>query len=757
MDSYQDEQVRELDLADASIRYMQLYGINIILARAIPMLVDGLKPIWRRIIWAMWRAAKDKPMKVANISGDVIKFSPHSDMGTRFFVAGMCQPFSNNMPFLTAESGYGTATNGDDVAHQRYWDAALSKFTMDVFFSEFDGKVNMKENYDGTLMEPITFPAKFPTILLNGSCGIAYTMSSDMLPYNLNEIADATIKLLKNPSADVHLIPDSPTGCDVIKRDNQTLIFQSSFEIDPVNYVITIKNTPVGEYVKNIDKRLSAIMVSKNPFPEIISANDESILLENKIRYVIRCKPCNMYQLMNKLFKRVAGLRVTVSTKNANVVDTDRQTKLYSERQILLAWIQNRLKEKRSYYLRQLVAKTTEANMLEGKVFMLSPKNLVKTIKIFRSCMKKSEIIPSLVEAYKPNVSTSQANYVSDMRAYQLTEGEYRATIEKLNAVNDEITTIKAIVNDPEKIRDKIIEDIKQIKADYGTPRKSKILNLTNEDVTNVAICQILTDGTVCFSETENPEHLASDVTTLHGDEVCLIDQNGKFLWVNVNKLEHGKPLSLTSIGKQQMGQCVAILSNMDRSVVMLSNKGRIKLMPISKIPSNASKKSLIPLDTDETLVSVLEVTDDEDLLMYTSDGMGKRFSVTELNSVNSPDAQGQFIVKERCDAAGIFSLSNKKPLIFYVTRLGRVRVNQAKFLVSGKKFGGLKSIIKLSAQDDLVSVFCVDKTQSVTMYHADGRVSTVNVDSLEPTTMSTEPKKPKHVPGVKVIRATIT
>ena len=243
----------------------------------------------------------------------------------------------------------------------------------------------------------------------------------------------------------------------------------------------------------------------------------------------------------------------------------------------------------------------------------------------------------------------------------------------------------------------------------------------------------------------------------MHGDEVCLIDQNGKFLWVNVNKVEHGKPLSLTSIGKQQMGQCVAILSNMDRSVVMLSNKGRIKLMPISKIPSNASKKSLIPLDADETLVSVLEVTDDEDLLMYTSDGMGKRFSVTELNSVNSPDAQGQFIVKERCDAAGIFSLSNKKPLIFYVTRLGRVRVNQAKFLVSGKKFGGLKSIIKLSAQDDLVSVFCVDKTQSVTMYHADGRVSTVNVDSLEPTTMSTEPKKPKHVPGVKVIRATIT
>ena len=752
-----EENIRPLDLADTSINYMQLYGINIVLQRAIPMLIDGLKPIHRRIIWAMYRAVRDKPMKVANITGDTIKFSPHSDLGTRFFIAGMAQPFSNNMPFLTAESGYGTATNGDDVAGQRYWDAAISKFAMDVFFSEFDGKVNMKENYDGSYMEPITFPAKFPTILLNGSCGIAYTMSSDILPYNLNEVADATIKLLKNPSADIHLIPDSPTGCDVMKRDDTTFVFQSSFEIDTVNYVITIKNTPVGEYVKYIDKRLSAIMSSNNPIPEILSANDESVLLENKIRYVIRCKPCNMYQLMNKIFKRVPGLRVTVSTKNTVVVDTDRQTKTYNERQILCSWIQNRLKEKRSYYLRQLVTETTEYNMLEGKKFMLSPQNLVKTIKIFRSCKRRNEIIPALVAAYKPHVTTSQANYVSDLHAYQLTEGEYQDTLKKIDETCSRISELKSIVNDPEKIRENIITDIKTIKEKYGTPRRSKILNLSNTETANIGICQILTDGTVVFSETENPEHMSSDVTPINGDDVCLIDKHGRFLWVNVNKVEHGKPLSLTSIGKQQMNECVAVLSNVDHSVVMLSNKGRIKLMPIDKIPSNASKKSLIPLDDDEHLVSVLEVTDNEDLLMYTADGMGKRFSVMDLNSVNSPDAMGQFIVKERCDAAGIFTLSNKKPLIFYVTRLGRVRVNQAKFLVTGNKFGNLKQIIKLSPQDDLVAVFCVDKTQSVTMYHADSRVSTVNVDSLEPTTMSSEPKKPKHVPGIKVIRATIS
>jgi DNA gyrase/topoisomerase IV subunit A len=180
--------------------------------------------------------------------------------------------------------------------------------------------------------------------------------------------------------------------------------------------------------------------------------------------------------------------------------------------------------------------------------------------------------------------------------------------------------------------------------------------------------------------------------------------------------------------------------------------------MPTNRIPSNQSRKPLIPLNDDEYLVSILEVNGtSDDLLMYTTDGLGKRFSVSELNMVNSPDAQGQFIVKEDCDAAGIFIVTNKKPLIFYVTRLGRVRLNQSKFLVSGKKFGGLKPIIKLSSQDDLIAVFCCDPSQAVTMYHADGRVSCVNVNSLQPVTMNTPPAKPKHVPGIKVIRATLS
>lgn len=755
-ETYFDD-VDSIDLGDVSKRYMSLYGINIILQRAIPMLTDGLKPLHRRIIWAIYRSSRDKEMKVAEIQGETMKFSPHSELNTRFTVAGLAQPFSNNVPLLSASSGYGTPTCGDDVAAARYWSAGISKFAMDVFFSELDPDVNMKESYDGKYKEPITFPSKFPTILLNGSHGIAYSMSTDVLPYNINEVADATIKLLKNPDAKVNLIPDSPTGCDVIKRNDTTFVMQSSFDVDNVNYTITIKNTPYGEYIQYIDEKLRAIQDSSNPIKEIISADNESDLTEGVFKYVIRCKPCNLYQVINTLFKRVPGFRVTLSTKNCSVIDANRHMQYYNERQILCAWISNRLKEKRSYFLRQLVDQSTKFNMLEGKRFMLSPENLNKTIKAFRGCEEADEIIQALVTTYKDKVSTSQANYVSDLKMSKLTNGEYKRTLEQIEKVKAEIDRLKNIVNDPQCVRDEIINDIKEIRKNYGNPRRSKILNSDTGEQVNIGICQILTDGSVLFSETENPNHFASDVTPIDGDMVCLIDQQGKSLWIDVTKVPHDKPLTLTSIGKEPMGSCVAVIPQSDRSIVMLTNQGRIKLMPIDKIPSNQSRKPLLPLNDNEFIVSILEVTStSEDLLLYTSDGYGKRFSISDLNSVNSPDAQGQFIVKGY-EVAGIFMVNSKKPFIFYATRLGRVRLNQSRFLVSGKKFGGLKPIIKLSPQDDLISVSCVDTDQTVTLYHADGRVSSVNIGSLDPVTMNTPPTKPKHVPAVKVIRTTVS
>jgi DNA gyrase/topoisomerase IV subunit A len=751
----------ELELADYATRAMMLYGVNVNVQRAIPFIADGLKPLQRRILYGIYKKYGKDRVTVASSVGDTIHYSPHGDITMKDSYALLAQPFSNNVPLLKAKGNCGTPAAGKDAAAARYWAVSISPFALDVLFDEFDGKVNMRPNYDNTDKEPITLPAKFPVILLNGSNGIGYTLSSDCLPYNLNDIADATIKLIKNPKAKVKLIPDSPTGCDIIVRDDTTFVMQSSFEIDNLNYTITFKNTPFGEYIVNVDDALRTIQLGPDPIKEIISANEESSDVDfaaNRISYVVRCRPGNMYKIVDKLFRRVSGLRITVSTNNVNVVDPNLRIRKLQPDQILLEWIENRKTEKRAYYLRALVVKSTLKNMLQGKIIMLSPENLNKTIKIFRTCETDAEIIDALVEGYKKEkITTSQAHFISELKLSRLTHGEYVKTVEKLKEVESEIEELKSIVEDPEKVKDKIIDEIKTIKEKYGNSRRSKILNKIADDNVSLKIVQILSDGSVMFNDTENPEHLSSDITTVNEDSVCLIDEFGQFVWIDMNRIDANKQFTLTSIGKTQMGKCVAALSNPDHTFIMLTNQGRIKYMPVNKIPSNASRKPLLPLNEDEHIVSILDIGDtSRDLLVYTSDGYGKRFSISDLNKVSSVDGQGQFILTGY-DVAGIFAINPNKPYLVYVTRLGRIRLNHTKFLGSGTKFGNIKPIIKLTPQDDLIAVFCAEHDQDVTMYHADGRVSTVKLSSLEVSTMSAPPIKPKHVPGIKLIRATLS
>lgn len=755
---YGDDNIPDVDLGPLAERYMCLFGVNINLQRAIPMVQDGLKPVQRRFLYQMYRFYRNSKVRVSVIMGDLMKLHPHGDQGVGDTIARMCQTFANNIPLVEAQGNAGNVTSGDDAAAPRYLDITLPKFTLDTMFDEFDGKVSMKPSYDDSTVEPFCFPAKFPLILVNGTAGIGYTLSSEVPPFNLSEVADATIKLLKNPEAKIKLVPDLPTGCDIIEINKDTFVMQSSFELDMANYVITIKNTPYLKYLEKIDNDLRALQDSPNKIQEILTADDESNLLENDFRYVIRCSPCNLYKVLDKLFKRVSGFRDGISTRNMVVVDTDFMTKKFNTRQILCSWINFRLAYKRGWFLRELVDKTTEQDMLKGKLFMLSSKNIDKTIRIFKACKSREEIIPALVKGYADDhITTSQANFISELRLWQLNATEHDKTQKKLDELNEEIVYIREIVNDPEKIRDVIIEEIKSVKDKYGYPRRSRILNNNSNENVNVGIVQILTDGGIVFAETENPEHLSSDITPITGDEVCLIDEYGAFIKVNTSKVPHDKPMTLTSIGKNVMGRCVAAVSNVANNIIMLTNMGRIKYMPISKIPSNATRKPLIPLGPDEYIVSVLEVPDtsSSDILVYTNDGLGKRFRTTDLNKVMSVDSVGQFILNGY-DVAGMFCINSKKPFLAYVTRLGRIRINHSKFLTTGKKFADPKPIITLTPQDDLIAVFCVDKGQSIVLNHADTRVSTVHIDTLPVSTMSLPPERPKHVPGVRVLRASV-
>ena len=210
--------ITQADLGTLASRYYCLYGVNVNMARAIPSCVDGLKPIHRRILYTIYdRYGKDQ-FTVGSAIGDVMHLSPHGDQGAGDVFAGLAQDFSNNIPLIDSSDGgnSGNAVNGSDAASPRYLQMRISKFAVDVLFSEFDRKVNMIPSYDGKTVEPVTLPSKIPLVLLNGSTGIGLGFSTNIPPYNLNEVINATIKLIKNPDSKIKLIPDSPTCCDII-------------------------------------------------------------------------------------------------------------------------------------------------------------------------------------------------------------------------------------------------------------------------------------------------------------------------------------------------------------------------------------------------------------------------------------------------------------------------------------------------------------------------------------------------------------
>ena len=167
-----------VEASDVSELYMQIYGININLQRSIPMVSDGIKLVVRRILYMMYLKYRNTGVKAASLIGDVLKIHPHGDLGMNAVIAKMCQEFSNNIPLLNAPSNTGNATTGDDYAAPRYIiGITLSNFAKDVLFSEFDGKVNMRESSEVGIYEPFVLPAKFPIILLNGTSGIGWTLA----------------------------------------------------------------------------------------------------------------------------------------------------------------------------------------------------------------------------------------------------------------------------------------------------------------------------------------------------------------------------------------------------------------------------------------------------------------------------------------------------------------------------------------------------------------------------------------------------
>lgn len=461
------------------------YSMYVILDRALPNIADGLKPVQRRIVYAMSELglkATAKHKKSARTVGDVLgKFHPHGDSACYEAMVLMAQPFSYRYPFVDGQGNWGSPDDPKSFAAMRYTEARLSAYA-DVLLGELlQGTVDWVDNFDGTLQEPALLPARLPNILLNGATGIAVGMASDILPHNLTEVANACVHLLDNPKADLPALmqfikgPDFPTDAEIItppevitalyETGNGSVKMRAVYEQEKQNIVITALPYQVSG-AKVIEQ--IALQMQQKKLPMVEDLRDESDH-EHPTRLVIipRSNRVDAEGLMSHLFATTdleRSYRV-----NFNMIGLDGKPRVKNLVTILNEWLVYRLatvQKRLNYRLEKVLERI---HVLEG--LLIAYLNIDEVIAIIREHDNPKQ---GLIARFK--ISERQAEAILEMKLRHLAkleEVKLQAELDELSAERD---NLEAILASEKKLKNLVKKEIIQDRDQFGDLRRSPII-----------------------------------------------------------------------------------------------------------------------------------------------------------------------------------------------------------------------------------------------------------------------------------------
>ncbi|MBR6749290.1 MAG: DNA gyrase subunit A [Bacteroidaceae bacterium] len=468
------------------------YSMSVIVARALPDVRDGLKPVHRRILYGMERLnnTHNQPYKkCARIVGEVLgKYHPHGDSSVYFALARMAQDWSLRYCMVDGQGNFGSV-DGDSPAAMRYTEARLSRIAEEMLADINKRTVDFTPNFDNTLEEPTVLPTRIPQLLVNGASGIAVGMATNMPPHNLSECIDASIALIDNPEAEVADLmqyvkaPDFPTGAtiygyagvkDAFETGRGRIIVRAKAEIenDGNRESIIVHEIPYGvnkaELIKNI-----ADLVEEKRLDGISNINDESD--RSGMRIVIDIKrDANASVVLNKLYKMTA-LQSSFSVNNIALVNGRPQ--LLNLKQLLQAFIDHRHEVviRRTQY--DLEKAEERAHILEGLI--IASDNIDEVIAIIRSSQNGEQARARLIERFA--LSDKQAAAIVEMRLRQLTGLEQDKLHAEFQQVEEAIRRFKEILSNHEVCMQVIKDELNEVKEKYGDERRTEIVYANEE------------------------------------------------------------------------------------------------------------------------------------------------------------------------------------------------------------------------------------------------------------------------------------
>jgi len=463
------------------------YSMYVILDRALPALGDGLKPVQRRITYAMSElglSAASKHKKSARTVGDVIgKFHPHGDSACYEAMVHMAQEFSYRYPIVDGQGNWGSADDPKSFAAMRYTEARLTRYA-DVLLGELEhGTVDWAPNFDGTMDEPLMLPARLPNLLLNGTSGIAVGMATDIPPHNLREIAAACIHLLDEPEATTRALlkhvkgPDLPTGGEIISPRADLIAFYDNgvgsfkaraiWEIEADTSHIIITQLPFQVSGSRIQEQV-AQQIRDKKLPMVDDVRDESDH-ENPTRIVIepRSNRVDVVQLMAHLFATTdleRSYRV-----NLNVIGLDGRPRVMGLKALLTQWLEFRQKTVRRRLQHRLDKVARRLHLLDG--LLIAYLNLDEVIRIIR---REDEPKPVLIKRFK--LSDEQAEAILETKLRHLAKLEEMKIRDEQKELAEEREELEGLLGSVRKLRALVRAEIEADAAEYGDDRRTRMV-----------------------------------------------------------------------------------------------------------------------------------------------------------------------------------------------------------------------------------------------------------------------------------------
>ncbi len=679
------------------------YAMSVIVSRALPE-IDGFKPSHRKLLYTMYKMGllTGARTKSANIVGQTMKLNPHGDIPIYETMVRLTRGNETLLhPYVDSKGNFGKAYSRDmSYAASRYTEAKLDKICTELFSDIDKDTVDFAPNYDNTMTEPTLLPAKFPSVLVNNNIGIAVSMSSNICSFNLTEVCETTISLMRDPNHDIISTlkaPDFPGGGFIMYNEEElrkiyntgrgSVKVRAKYNYDSESNVIEVTEIPPTTTVEAIIDRIVEL-VKTGKIKEISDVRDETDLSGLKLAIDLK-RRVEPDALMLKLF-RFTPLQDSFAC-NFNVL-IDGNPRVMGVREILNEWTKFRTGCIRRRVQFDLNKKREKLHLLLGLQKILL--DIDKAIKIIRETAEESEVVPNLMIGF--GIDEVQAEYVAEIKLRHINKEYILKRLGEINELKTDIADMEDILDSPRRVKNIIISDLKDIINTYGQPRKTLLSYDTEEEV---------------FAEDDEPDFTVNVFVTREGyfkkitpqslrmsGEQKLKENDGIVLekevsnksdmlfFTNTGVVYKAKVSAFEQTKASVMGDFIpaklefeqgesiafsAVTSDYSETLMLFFRNGKCAKIPLSSFETKTNRKKLAnAFNTASPLVAAFVISESADFLLQSSAGKVLVFSSDLLMSKAARDTQGVQVMrltKAELEFASIYTegaLENKEEFI---------------------------------------------------------------------------------------------